>query len=145
MTFGEKIKTLRNEKGWSQDELAKKLGVNRRAISCYENGTSYPRTMERYQQLAELFGVEVNYLRTENEVFMEEVGSQYGRRGILQAKDILEQTAQLFAGGSLSDEDQLAFMTEMQQLYLDSKQRAKKYTPKKYLKVQLPNEEHRLR
>ena len=141
MTFGEKIKTLRNEKGWSQDELAKKLGVNRRAISCYEHGTSYPRTMERYQQLAELFGVEVNYLRTENEVFMEEVGAQYGRRGILQAKDILEQTAQLFAGGSLSDEDQLAFMTEMQQLYLDSKQRAKKYTPKKYLKVQLPDEE----
>lgn len=141
MTFGEKIKTLRNEKGWSQDELAKKLGVNRRAISCYENGTSYPRTMERYQQLAEIFGVEVNYLRTENEVFMKEVGAQYGRRGILQAKDILEQTAQLFAGGSLSDEDQLAFMTEMQQLYLDSKQRAKKYTPKKYLKVQLPDEE----
>ena len=141
MTFGEKIKTLRNEKGWSQDELAKKLGVNRRAISCYENGTSYPRTMERYQQLAEIFGVEVNYLRTENEVFMEEVGAQYERRGILQAKDILEQTAQLFAGGSLSDEDQLAFMTEMQQLYLDSKQRAKKYTPKKYLKVQLPDEE----
>ena len=141
MTFGEKIKTLRNENGWSQDELAKKLGVNRRAISFYENGTSYPRTMERYQQLAEIFGVEVNYLRTENEVFMEEVGAQYGRRGILQAKDILEQTAQLFAGGSLSDEDQLAFMTEMQQLYLDSKQRAKKYTPKKYLKVQLPDEE----
>ena len=110
-------------------------------LSKLENGTSYPRTMERYQQLAEIFGVEVNYLRTENEVFMEEVGAQYGRRGILQAKDILEQTAQLFAGGSLSDEDQLAFMTEMQQLYLDSKQRAKKYTPKKYLKVQLPDEE----
>ena len=141
MTFGEKIKALRKEKGWSQDDLAKQLGMNKRAISCYEIGTSYPRTMERYQKLAELFGVEVNYLRTENEVFMEEVGAQYGRRGILQAKDILEQTAQLFAGGSLSDEDQLAFMTEMQQLYLDSKQRAKKYTPKKYLKVQLPDEE----
>ena len=141
MTFGEKIKALRKEKGWSQDDLAKQLGMNKRAISCYEKGTSYPRTMERYQKLAELFGVEVNYLRTENEVFMEEVGAQYGRRGILQAKDILEQTAQLFAGGSLSDEDQLAFMTEMQQLYLDSKQRAKKYTPKKYLKVQLPDEE----
>ena len=136
MTFGEKIKALRKEKGWSQDDLAKQLGMNKRAISCYENGTSYPRTMERYQQLAEIFGVEVNYLRTENEV-----GAQYGRRGILQAKDTLEQTAQLFAGGSLSDEDQLAFMTEMQQLYLDSKQRAKKYTPKKYLKVQLPDEE----
>lgn len=57
---------------------------------------------------------------------MEEVGQLYGRRGQLQAKDILEQNAQLFAGGELSDDDQLAFINEMQQLYLDSKIRAKK-------------------
>lgn len=40
----------------------------------------------------------------------------------------------MFAGGSLSDEDKTAFMDEIQSLYLDSKKRAKKYTPKKYLK-----------
>lgn len=56
-------------------------------------------------------------------------------------QNILEQTAQLFAGGSLSDEDELAFITEMQRLYLDSKERAKKYTPKKYLQVKQPDEE----
>lgn len=94
-----------------------------------------------YDRLAKELDVDVNYLRTENEVFMEEVGSRYGRRGVLQAKDILEQTAQLFAGGSLSDEDELAFITEMQRLYLDSKERAKKYTPKKYLQVKQPDEE----
>ena len=33
----------------------------------------------------------------------------------------------------LSDEDKIAFLTEMQQLFLDSKQRAKKYTNKRYL------------
>ena len=40
----------------------------------------------------------------------------------------------MFAGGELSDDDKTAFMDEIQMLYLDSKKRAKKFTPKKYLK-----------
>ena len=56
-----------------------------------------------------------------------------GNRGAKQAQQILEQAAAMFAGGSLSDEDKIAFMDDMQMLYLDSKRRAKKYTPKKYL------------
>ena len=40
----------------------------------------------------------------------------------------------MFAGGELSDEDKTSFMDEIQLLYLDSKMRAKKFTPKKYLK-----------
>ena len=50
------------------------------------------------------------------------------------AAQLLHQTATLFAGGELSDDDKLAFVTEIQQLYLDSKERAKKFTPKKYWK-----------
>ena len=47
----------------------------------------------------------------------------------------LGQAAAVFAGGELSDEDRLAFMTEIQQLYLESKDiAAKKFTPKKYRK-----------
>ena len=46
------------------------------------------------------------------------------------------QAAAMFAGGSLTDEDKIAFMDEIQSLYLDSKRRAKKFTPKKYLKNQ---------
>ena len=141
MNFGEKVKELREAKGFSQPELGRRVGVSTRTIASYEAGKSYPTQREVYDRLAKELDVDVNYLRTENEVFMEEVGSRYGRRGVLQAKDILEQTAQLFAGGSLSDEDELAFITEMQRLYLDSKERAKKYTPKKYLQVKQPDEE----
>lgn len=141
MNFGEKVKELREAKGFSQPELGRRVGVSTRTIASYEAGKSYPKQREVYDRLAKELDVDVNYLRTENEVFMEEVGSRYGRRGVLQAKDILEQTAQLFAGGSLSDEDELAFITEMQRLYLDSKERAKKYTPKKYLQVKQPDEE----
>ena len=135
MNFGEKVRELREAKGLSQVELGRLIGVSYRTVQSYEAGKSYPKQREVYDRLAKELDVDVNYLRTENEVFMEEVGSRYGRRGVLQAKDILEQTAQLFAGGSLSDED------ELQRLYLDSKERAKKYTPKKYLQVKQPDEE----
>ena len=35
--FSERIKILREEKGISQAELAKRLGVNRSIVSAYEN------------------------------------------------------------------------------------------------------------
>ena len=71
---------------------------------------------------------------TENEAFITQAAEQFGSRGANQAQQIIAQTAAMFAGGELSDEDKTAFMDEIQTLYLDSKKRAKKYTPKKYLK-----------
>ena len=68
MKFGDKVRRLRKEKGWSQEELAKKLGVNTRTVFTYENGT-YPRYQKTYDQLAELFGVNTDYLRTECQDF----------------------------------------------------------------------------
>ena len=101
MNFGEKLKDLRTQKGWSQEKLAKQMGVTRRTIGGYEAGTTYPRTRDMYAKLAELLETDVNYLMTENEEFMTEVGSFYGRRGQVQASELLSQTRELFAGGSL--------------------------------------------
>ena len=132
MKFGEKVKKLRKEMKLSQGELAAKIGVSARSVASYEAGTSYPRHKEVYEALAAALGVDVNYLRTEDEEFLEDVGQQFGSRGQRQATAILEEARQLFAGGELSEEDQIAFLTEMQQLFLDSKQRAKKFTPIRY-------------
>lgn len=133
MKFGEKVKKLRKDMKLSQGELAEKIGVSGRSIASYEAGTSYPRYKKTYDALAAALGVDVNYLRTEDEEFLEDVGQQFGSRGQRQASAILAEARQLFAGGDLSDDDKLAFLTEMQQLFLDSKQRAKKYTPRKFL------------
>ncbi len=133
MKFGEKVKKARLAMKLDQEELAAKIGVSVRSIFAYERGTSYPRYMETYEALAEVLGVDVNYLRTEDEEFLEDVGQQFGSRGQRQAAMILSEARQLFAGGDLSDEDKLAFLMEMQQLFLDSKERAKKYTPHKLL------------
>lgn len=38
MEFGEKLRTLRREKGLSQEELAAMVGVSRQALSKWEAG-----------------------------------------------------------------------------------------------------------
>ncbi len=133
MKFGEKVKKLRKDVKLSQGELAEKIGVSGRTVASYEAGTSYPRYKETYEAIATALGVDVNYLRTEEEEFLEDVGQQFGTRGQRQAAAIMTEARQLFAGGELSEEDKLAFFLEMQELFVHSKQEAKKrYTPKKY-------------
>ena len=134
MTFGEKVKSLRTTKNMSQAQLAQELGVALRTVSGWENHNRYPKKHDLYQKLSDILGCDISYLMSEEESFITEAAEQFGSRGAKQAQQILEQAAAMFAGGELSDEDKTAFMDEIQMLYLDSKMRAKKYTPKKYLK-----------
>ena len=58
MTERKTIRQLRQERGWTQEQLARRLGVNQSAISAWELGQRVPRL--RYQQaLTDLFGVSV--------------------------------------------------------------------------------------
>ena len=136
MKFSEKLKALRIEHGLTHKAVADALGVSSRLVQYYEAGTSYPAKREVYQKLADLFQVDKNYFLTEDEEFLAEVAIKYGRRGVNQAEAVLEQASALFAGGNLSDEDKLAFLHEIQALYFDSKERAKKFTPHRYRKQQ---------
>lgn len=133
MTFGEKIKNLRKSKNLNQTQLANSIGVSLRTIRGWEIEGRYPKQHELYQKLADVLECDISYLMTEEESFVTESTEQYGSRGAKQAQQILEQAAAMFAGGELSDDDKTAFMDEIQTLYLDSKKRAKKFTPKKYL------------
>ena len=136
MKFGDKVREQRQRKRMSQEELAKEIGISPRTVFAYEQGETYPRRREVYKKLADFFGVDINYLLTEDEEFITEVYEKYGSRGARQAQDILEQASAMFAGGELSEDDQLAFVHEIQHLYLDSKERAReKFTPKKYRKT----------
>ena len=68
----------------------------------------------------------VNYLLADSEEFMFEVGEQFSRRGQMQAASILNQTRELFAGDTLSERDKIAFLTEMQKIFLESTRDARK-------------------
>jgi transcriptional regulator with XRE-family HTH domain len=59
--FGNRVKTLRQERGWSQKELAAKLGIRNTYLYKYEAGLHVP-PMEKMVTLAELFGVTIDFL-----------------------------------------------------------------------------------
>lgn len=135
MTFGEKFKIEREKKGMTQQEVADALGINRRMITRYENGISFPRTKDAYRKIAAFFDVDVNYLLTDDEEFVVEVSEQYGSRGMKQAQELIDGMSGLFAGGTLSEQDKDAVMKALQDIYWESKARnVEKYTPKKYKK-----------
>lgn len=68
MIMAEKIVTLRKRLGWSQEELAEKLGVSRQAVSKWEIGTAVPEA-DKIVALSGLLGVSTDYLlKDDNEV-----------------------------------------------------------------------------
>lgn len=60
MPMGDKIQTLRTSKGWSQEELAKKLGTTAPNVSRWENNHGVP-SVDSLKDLSKLFGVSVDY------------------------------------------------------------------------------------
>lgn len=54
--FKDNLISLRKMHGYSQDELADKIGVTRQTLSKYETGESLP-DIERCKLLADIFGV----------------------------------------------------------------------------------------
>jgi len=61
MILADKIIENRKKNGWSQEELAEKLGVSRQSVSKWESAQAIP-DMKKILQLSELFGVTTDYL-----------------------------------------------------------------------------------
>ncbi len=61
MSFPNRLKQLRNEKGLYQKELADILGVSRPTITQYENGTRTP-DHETLNKIADYFNISLDYL-----------------------------------------------------------------------------------
>jgi len=57
MTMGEYIKQLREERGWTMEELGKKVGVNRAAVQKWEKGTVENIKRSTIKELSRVFGV----------------------------------------------------------------------------------------
>ena len=59
--IGERLKTLREKKKYSQQELADIIGIGQPAIAMYENGERIPRD-ETKLLLAKALGRSVNFI-----------------------------------------------------------------------------------
>ena len=60
-TFAERLRSLRQEKGWSQQRLADELKLSKSSVNMYERGEREPG-FETMESIADLFNVDMNYL-----------------------------------------------------------------------------------
>ena len=67
MTFGEKLKQLREQKNMTGRAVAQAVGISSKSYSHYERGISVPRKKGLYEKLAETLDTTVEYLTGESE------------------------------------------------------------------------------
>ena len=113
-SYGERLMRARKEKELTREELGKLCGITGRTIQNYELGHVTPNRIDVSQRLADVLDISVDYLiygeKEETELTEEE------------KKEILAHASALFAGGKLSDDEQLAFIYELQTLYMKARQ-----------------------
>lgn len=78
MRLSEKIMDLRKRSGWSQEELADRLGISRQSVSKWESGESTP-DIDKIIRMSELWNVSTDYLLKEEEA-LEQKSSQRRRQ-----------------------------------------------------------------
>ena len=140
-TNGDKVKALRLAQEMTLAELSRRTGLTTRAIRYFENNERTP-SVDAVKKLSAALGVSTDYFMEDDvfeselrkEEFLAKAKEKYGSRGKAQARYVLDEAAALFAGGKLSEADREAFIEEMEEIFWESKEEAKKYTPKKYRK-----------
>ncbi len=111
MPLGEKIRQLRSERGWSQGELAARLGGDPGQISRYETGKISP-SIDVVVKLAEAFDVSADYLLIDGAT----------RRPLRAPVDLLgERLAQL---DQLTPEDRAALIHILDHMLANNRARA---------------------
>jgi transcriptional regulator with XRE-family HTH domain len=139
-----RIKMLRQSKGWTQDELGEKLSVKRSAVSKYETG-KVPLTDDTIRKLSEIFGESADYILgandsqiQNNETKLTEKDKKDIQKDLKNIMDdFKEQTdgTRYYNGIELQDEDfeylELAMQVALEKIKVKNKE---KYTPKKFKK-----------
>lgn len=141
-TTGEKIRDLRLRLGLKQSELAEKAGITIRSITNYETDASKPRGLQ-LRKICEALNVTEDYLLNpeiddpnygmETASYVNAVRKQYGKKGAMDIKELLEANKAMFAGGDVPQEDKELFFQAVMEAYLLCKQDAHdRFTPKKF-------------
>ena len=93
-----KIKFLRELKGWTQTELAERLGISRSAVGNYEQGTREP-DFETLENLADTFNCNLSYLfepisklQDESHVVIEMLNNSLAREHLIKYAELLKET-----------------------------------------------------
>lgn len=134
MLFGEKVKQLRKEKGLTQTELAEAVGVTLRTVQNYEGKNLFPKNQDVVNKLCKVLDTTPDYLISDDDKFVNVAYERGGTRDRRYAEKLVTEVSAFFFGGELPEEDRDNVMQAIQEAYWRSKEKNKKYTPKKYRK-----------
>jgi transcriptional regulator with XRE-family HTH domain len=90
-TIGKRIKRIRQERGWSQAQLATKLNVHQKQISGYERNLHIPST-EVLIKIAKTFNLSLDFLVFEDR--NESVGVNIGDIELLQKLEEIDKLSE---------------------------------------------------
>ena len=86
MTFGEKLRKLRTDRGLTQDDLAEKIYVTRTAISKWESDRGYPN-IDSLKAISKFFSVSIDDLLSPDEVLT--IAEQDNKQKETRFKDLV--------------------------------------------------------
>jgi transcriptional regulator with XRE-family HTH domain len=90
-TIHENIKRLRKSNGWTQAELAQRLGTSQKVITSYETGVKTP-PVGRLPDLAAVFGVTIEEIIGKQPVTIkEEVRHTHKNSRVAQLQDLYDK------------------------------------------------------
>ena len=133
MKFNERLKSIREEKELTQQQLSDRSGVSVRTIQNYESGSYSPR-FGIVDKLAEALEVTSPELLGQSGMLVAEAAEQGGSKTAREMSKLVEEDVGMFAGGTLPKEDRDAYMAAISKAYFESNEENKKYTPKKHRK-----------
>lgn len=75
MATAERIKELRNARGWTQQQLAERVGVTKQSVSIWENGKQ-AISRESLETLCDVFNVQMDYILCKQDITMRFLSSE---------------------------------------------------------------------
>lgn len=100
MALNERIAEYRRANGWSQENLAERLGVSRQSVSKWESGAAQPE-LDKVVALSRLFGVSTDNLLTEEclPTIREPVSGALDESGVKRYMGVKRRCAKQIAWG----------------------------------------------
>jgi len=125
MLFGNRLRKLREDKGLTQAELGKLIGVSGRVVGYYEANVRFPKKPDTLQNISTVFDVSIDYLVGTDGTFVQNSVGQYGYTGRKQAIELLKDVQTIFASEHLLAEDKDEFFRLITEMYFEAKNNKK--------------------
>lgn len=122
MDTGKRLRHLREERGLSQEEVAKAIGVGRVTYLKYENGENRP--VRKLKELSAFFNVSIDYLLGNESLIPSE---SHSKRDMNDLAKFLNKAEVMFDGDTyrLNEDDQQKLRNALEFVFWDAKKRNK--------------------